>query len=82
MITSATQRPPPHPFYGDNWHRGLDPWHPEAFPSELGMSTVGAGPRQGGWFLEDAWGNEIAYCPDGTEINTSTVSIETSLEVK
>jgi len=81
MIISELQPPPAHPFYGPNWKRGLDPWHRDAFPVQFRDKFPG-GERKGGWFLEDAWGNEIAYVPDGTEINSPTVSTEMTLEVK
>lgn len=67
MITSPTSKPPPHPFYGDAWHRGLDPWHRDAFPEELADRAPNQGQRGSGWYLEDAFGNEIAYVPDGAE---------------
>lgn len=30
-VTGPDQKPAPHPFYGDNYERGSDPWHPLAF---------------------------------------------------
>lgn len=65
-VTSKKVPPPEHTFYGDAWVRGLDPWHRDAFPSELANRAPNQGERGGGWFLEDAWGNAIAFVPDGT----------------
>lgn len=68
MTTGPTFKPPPHPFYGDNWHRGLDPWHRDSFPAELADRAPNQSPERGsGWYLEDAFGNEIGYVADGTE---------------
>lgn len=69
-VTGPDQKPAPHPFYGDNYERGSDPWHPSAFvgtPAEGRMGDEKA-PRREGWFLLDAWGNEIGWVPDGTEL--------------
>lgn len=66
ITVSAKQSPPPHPFYGENWHRGLDPWHVEAFPAGHKFASLHTGKRKGGWFLEDAFGNEIDFVADGT----------------
>lgn len=71
IIVSETTRPLPHPFYGDSWERGLDPFHPDAF---VGFSQdivdqiaqISPGPRRGGWFLLDAYKQEIGFVPDGT----------------
>jgi len=67
MITGPNQKPPDHPFYGPYSRRGKDPWHREAFPEGL---KHGAPRQEGepgeGWFLEDAWGNEIGFVLDGT----------------
>jgi hypothetical protein len=69
---SETQKPVPHPFYGDSYERGLDPWHEDAFSSEFKHVATSHGERKGGWFLLDAFGNEIAFIPDGTIIEDST----------
>ena len=62
-IIDKDRKPPAHPFYGDNWERGLDPWHADAFPP--GFEGVGrTGKRREGWFLLDAWGNAIAFVED------------------
>lgn len=68
MITGPDQKPPPHSFYGDSYERGLDPWHQEAFPEHLKVSGLNDGLRRSGWFLNDAFGNAIAFTEDGTEI--------------
>lgn len=65
---SATQRPLPHPIYGDSYERGLDPWHADAFPDEFKQVATSEGERKEGWFLTDAYGNEIGFIPDGTAI--------------
>lgn len=68
MITSDTIKPPPHPFYGDNYERGLDPWHVDGAPPEVADSAAWhRGERKKGWYLLDAWGNQIGWTPDGTE---------------
>ena len=76
VVVSATVRPPPHPFYGDTWERGLDPFHPDAFrgfPDEIvdQVRSINPGSRSGGWFLLDGYGQEIGFVSDGTvlEIN-------------
>jgi hypothetical protein len=71
-IISATQKPAPHPFYGDSWERGLDPWHADAFYGleiELGGNPGTTGHRKSGWFLIDGFGNAIGFIADGTEIH-------------
>jgi len=67
IVTGPNQKPPEHPFYGPYNHRGKDPWHEDAFPEEFKASLPNKGRRNSGWFLEDAWGNEIMFVPDGTE---------------
>jgi hypothetical protein len=68
-VTGPDQKPLPHCFYGDSYERGLDPWHWEAFPSDLTDAAPNQGEqRKEGWFLVDAWGNEIGFIPDGTVI--------------
>lgn len=65
-LIGPTVKPAPHPFYGDNYERGLDPWHRDAFPDEFkDCAPVQASPRAGGWFLLDAWGNAIGFYRDG-----------------
>jgi hypothetical protein len=69
MIVSHEVKPPAHPFYGDSWVRGLDPWHRVAAPTEFGIdqdSGWNQGERKSGWFLTDAYGQEIGFVPDGT----------------
>ncbi len=69
-IVGPNQRPPPHPFYGEYDRRGLDPWHKEGFPTELQAAAPRqSAERKSGWFLEDAWGNEIGFVLDGTPFN-------------
>ena len=72
IIISETVRPPAHPFYGDSWVRGLDPFHPDAFQgfSDHIVSQIRflrPGPQLGGWFLLDAYGQEIGFVSDGSE---------------
>lgn len=67
IITSPTVKPPPHPFYGEYDERGKSPWHKSAFPEEFAH----AAPEQGevplvGWYLNDAYRNQIGFVPDGT----------------
>lgn len=70
MIVSETVKPPPHPFYGDSYERGLDPWHRDAFPDEFADKAPNQkSPRGSGWFLQDAWKNDIGFIPDGTIVN-------------
>ena len=76
MKTSKTQKPPPHIFYGDNYERGLDPWHEDAFPDELKYSALSTGKRSEGWFLLDAWKNPIGFTPDGTEFKVEALRAE------
>ncbi len=64
MIVSAEVKPPPHPFYGDSYSRGMDPFHADAFEGfgeELieRIREVNPGPQRGGWFLLDGYGQEI-----------------------
>ena len=69
--TGPDQKPAPHPFYGDSWERGLDPWHSDAFAGlegELGGNPGTLGERRVGWFLLDGVGNTIGFVPDGTEV--------------
>ncbi len=75
MTTGPSQKPPPSSFYGEYSHRGKDPWHRDSFPPELahGAPRQG-GERKAGWFLEDAWGNEIDFVLDGTVFNQPFVS--------
>lgn len=68
-VVSETQKPPPHCFYGDSYERGEDPWHRDAFPEEFQDAAPNQGKRSGGWFLVDAFGNQIGFVPDGTVLN-------------
>lgn len=63
-VVSATQKPPPHPFYGDSWERGKDPWHRSAFPDEFKDAAPNQGVQRMGWYLNDKWGNQIGFEPD------------------
>lgn len=65
----AEHRPPPHAFYGDSYERGLDPWHRDAAPPQFADAFPNQGDRASGWFLLDAWGNEIGFVPDGVQIS-------------
>lgn len=66
-IISESVKPPAHPFYGDSWERGLDPWHVDAAPTEFRESSVWQrGERKGGWFLLDNYKQEIGFVYDGT----------------
>lgn len=74
MVVGPTQRPAPHPFYGDSFERGNDPFHAEAFEGleeELGGNPGSVGERRGGWFLLDGHGNAIGFVPDGTPVATN-----------
>jgi len=65
-MVSKNQKPESHPFYGDNYERGLDPFHKDAAPDEFKSSpTFSCGKRKEGWFLIDNWGNQIGFIPDG-----------------
>lgn len=66
MLTGPNQKPPDSSF-GEWTHRGLDPWHTDAFPLEFKHCAPHHDALRGsGWFLADAWGNEIGFCLDGT----------------
>lgn len=68
MITGPNQRPPANGIYGDSYERGKDPWHRDAAPEEFKDRFPHQEPvRKEGWFLVDAWGNAVAFIPDGTE---------------
>lgn len=74
-IVGPEQKPAPHPFYGDSWERGVDPWHADAFvglEGDLGCNPGRTGERRGGWFLLDGYGNAIGWIPDGTPITETT----------
>lgn len=69
MITGPTVKPPPNPFYGDSYERGLDPWHVDGAPEEFKDRKVwNRGKRKGGWYLIDGFGNQIGFTPDGTKV--------------
>ena len=69
-MVDANHKPPPHPFYGDSWERGVDPWHVDAFidglewAAESLKSVLASGIRKEGWFLIDGGNNAIAFVPD------------------
>lgn len=68
-MVGPDQKPDPHPFYGDSYERGVDPWHADAFIGTPGEGRIGnTGERRGGWFLLDGYGTEIGWVPDGTPI--------------
>jgi hypothetical protein len=67
VLTSETVKPKPHPQYGDNYERGLDPWHVDSYPKEFRhLGTTG--PRRSGWFLMTKDGSAIAFVADGTPV--------------
>jgi hypothetical protein len=69
LRTSESHRPMPHVIYGNEWERGEDPFHKDAFPDPLkDLAPSQTNPRGQGWLLQDAWGNDIGYVPDDTEI--------------
>jgi hypothetical protein len=62
----STEKPPiPH---ACELHRGKSPWHKDAFPPELAHHAPEQDEQVEGWYIEDAWGNEIGFIADGTEI--------------
>lgn len=68
-IVSETVQPPIGGMGGSvwSWERGLDPWHEDAFPTELRhVGTTGR--RRAGWFALDHWGNPIGFVTDGTDL--------------
>lgn len=68
QVVGPSQKPNPHPVYGDNWERGKDPWHSDAFPDDLKHAALNHGERKGGWYLLDHWKNEIGFVEDGTPL--------------
>ena len=54
-VIDKNHKPLPHPFEGDRWERGLDPWHRDA-----------SLPQKGGWFLMDVFGNAIGFVAVGS----------------
>ena len=83
MIVSKDKKPPTGGMGGSihDWERGVSPWHVDAFKGTgltdeqldnavcVGVAKgVERGVRQEGWFALDAWGNQIAFVADGTEI--------------
>lgn len=64
-VVDINHRPPPHCFYGDSYERGLDPFHADAFIGTPAAGCGSNGKRAAGWFLLDAWGNQIGFYPDG-----------------
>lgn len=86
VVVSETQKPPANAlyggFYGDNWERGKDPWHRDAFPDGLKHGAPNQlNPRKSGWYLLDAWGNQIGFVEDGTVFGTEK-EYETVLDVR
>jgi len=69
MIVSETQKPPVGGMGGSiwDWERGTDPFHTDAFPPEFKWAGT-QGEPQTGWIALDGLGNQIGWCPDGTEI--------------
>ena len=73
--TSEKLRPPPT-WYGDEYERSLDPWHRDAFPSELAHAAPNqATPRKSGWMALDGIGNPIGFFPDGTDVEATPQQI-------
>jgi hypothetical protein len=71
MIVNETQKPPTGGMGGSvhDWHRGLDPWHEDAFPGDTPKpDRLSKGQRKGGWYALDAYGNEIGFVADGEYI--------------
>ena len=64
MKISKNKMPDPHPFYGDKYERGQDPFHEDAFPEELKDQAPNRGKRKWGWFLLDHSNNQIGFYPD------------------
>lgn len=59
--------PPPYSYMcygGSYWERSLDPWHPDAFPSEFNFKSNSR--RKGGWMLIDWIENPIGFVSDDT----------------
>lgn len=77
-VTGPEQRPAPHPFYGANYERGSDPWHPSAFVGTPAEGRLGdeRTPIREDWFLLDGVGNLIGWVPDGTEFEARGQSEE------
>ena len=70
MTTGPDQKPPLPKHYGEDYERGLDPWHPDAAPPgfEVAFAAMsGTEKRKEGWYLLDHWKNVIGWVPDGTE---------------
>ena len=77
IIVSDSVKPPPHPFYGDSYRRGLDPFHSDAAPEELKENSVWRrGERMEGWFLLDAYDQEIGWIPDGSKFPTKDNQVD------
>lgn len=68
---SKDQKPNPHPFYGDNYERGTDPFHISTAPDHLKDNPVwNTGKLKEGWYLLDGFGNEIGFVANGTELES------------
>lgn len=73
--TSKNQKPNPHPFYGDNYERGTDPFHFSTAPIELQDDpSWNRGKKKEGWYLLDNWKNQIGFIPDGTIIQAQAAN--------
>ncbi len=69
ITVSETVKPPGDASF---WERGLDPFHVNCFEGfnediKSQLRAMAPGPQRGGWFLLDAYGQEIGFVPDGTE---------------
>lgn len=53
----------------DQYARGLDPWHEDAFPPEF-KHRGKKGDRSKGWYALDGNGNVIGFIADGAAIDS------------
>lgn len=79
ITIGPNRKPPASHLYGDNYERGLDPWHADAFPDEYrALAPIRGGKRREGWFLLDGWGNPIGFYPDGCVVAVKEDSVDAS----
>ncbi len=66
--TGPEQKPPDGGYGGSvhSWERSKDPFHADAGVPEDLKDQFPKGPRSDGWMGIDAFGNSIAFVPDGT----------------
>lgn len=67
-MTVNEHTPPPENDFVYQWVRGLDPFHPDAFPPELRHQMPKQCNRKSGWEGLDWVGNMIVFVADGTVI--------------